>query len=186
MTEPSQNHSEFARLYADSQSRLFAFICSLLGSYDSARDVLQETNAVMWEKRETFEIGTNFTAWSFRIARFQVMAFREKQSRDRLVFSDKLIERVAEEVGVFNEQHEQRQAALDQCLNVLPRKQSALIQLRYRSGESVNQIAEQLGKPANTIAVQLHRIRQALIDCVQRRLGQKLDQGLEGGHDITE
>lgn len=181
MTEPNENQSEFARLYADSQSRLFAFICSLLGSYDSARDVLQETNAVMWAKRDTFEIGTNFTAWSFCIARLQVMAFREKQSRDHLVFSDKLIDKVVEEADTFNEQHEQRQAALDACLDHLPFKQSELIQQRYRGGESVKQIAERLGKPRNTVAVQLHRIRQALIGCVQQRLG----QGLEGRHDST-
>mgnify|MGYP000113776971 CR=1 FL=1 len=31
---------------------------------DGVDDVLQETNVVLWEKRATFEPGTNFRAWA--------------------------------------------------------------------------------------------------------------------------
>lgn len=175
MTQPSSNSSEFAKLYAGGQSRLFAFICSLVGSYDLASEVLQETNVVMWEKQHEFTIGTNFTAWSFRIARYQVMAMREKQSRDRLVFSDDMLDRIAAESSAFSEQYEQRQGALDFCLAKLPDKQHDLIRRRYMHGESVKQIASQVGRSANTIGVRLHRVRTALMKCIDRQLRQ--DQG---------
>lgn len=170
MGDKASKSSEFAKLYAAGQSRLFAFICSLVGSHDAATDILQETNVVMWEKQDEFEIGTNFTAWSFRIARYQVMAMSEKTSRDRLVLSQKIMDLMAEEVESFSEQHDSRQAALAQCLEQLPEPQSELIRLRYLQNQPVSEIAVKLDRSANAVSIKLHRIRAVLADCIQRRL----------------
>jgi len=172
MTPKTPTHDDFAMLYAGVQSRLFSFICSMVGSYDLANDVLQETNVVLWDKQHEFEIGTNFTAWSFRIARYQVMAMREKQSRDRLVFSNEMLELVAAESDSFDELYDRRQAALTFCLGHLPEKQADLIRMRYMKGRSIKWMATESSKSANAVAVQLHRIRTALADCIERRLRQ--------------
>ena len=170
MSDKPSTSSEFAQLYAGSQGRLFAFICSLVGNQDAANEILQETNLVMWEKRDEFEIGTNFTAWSFRIARYQVMAMRRKSSRDRLTFSQKALDAMAEEVAAFSDKHEERMDAMANCLDLLPKAQSELIRRRYRNNESPSEIAAQVKRSANVINVQLHRIRAALLDCIERRL----------------
>lgn len=171
MSTKNAHTGDFAKLYAGEQSRLFAFIYSLVGSQDLAKDVLQETNVVLWEKREEFELGTNFTAWAFRIARYQVMAMREKQSRDRLVFSDAFLDLIADEAERFDEQFEQRQAALERCLEAMPENSAELLRQRYMRGETVTSIASQLNRRANSISVQLHRLRLALSRCVEGRLG---------------
>jgi DNA-directed RNA polymerase specialized sigma24 family protein len=44
-----------------------------------------------------------------------------------------------------------------------------VLQLRYRDGLSVQQIAAGLGHTANRVAVRLHRLRLALMQCIQRR-----------------
>ncbi len=64
----------FVRLMTEHQGRLFAYVYSLLGNPDAANDVLQEVNVVLWRDSKEFRPGTNFKAWSFRIAHFQVMA----------------------------------------------------------------------------------------------------------------
>ena len=85
----SINESEqFVELMTNFQGRLYAFILSLMGDPNSANDILQETNIVLWNKSSEFELGTNFKAWSFRIASFQVMAYRQRCMRDRLIFDD--------------------------------------------------------------------------------------------------
>jgi DNA-directed RNA polymerase specialized sigma24 family protein len=61
---------EFLRLLTDSQGRLFAYFAAALGDFDRANEVLQETNLVMWRKSGEFEMGSNFNAWSYRIAYF--------------------------------------------------------------------------------------------------------------------
>jgi RNA polymerase sigma-70 factor (ECF subfamily) len=60
-----------------------------------ADDILQETNLVLWSKQDEFTPGTDFRVWAFRVARYQVMAYRKRQSLDRLVFGDELIDRLA-------------------------------------------------------------------------------------------
>src|SRR3954454_14411357 len=41
---------EFVQLLTGVQSRLYAYICSLVGDSAGARDVLQETNLALWNK----------------------------------------------------------------------------------------------------------------------------------------
>ena len=83
----------FIKLLTEHQANLRAFIVSLmLGSPDVA-DVLQETNVILWQKRDKFEIGTNFIAWSFQIARYEVHHQRERARRhDKVMFSEELVD----------------------------------------------------------------------------------------------
>ena len=57
---------------------------SVLPNRTDVDDLLQETNLVLWREFESFEIGTNFTAWAYRIAHNQVLAWRKpvKEYRD--------------------------------------------------------------------------------------------------------
>ena len=93
----NQRHDEFMRLFLSCEPRLYAFIRSLLFSRADADDVLQETALVLWEKFDQFERGTHFDRWAYRVAHLQVMYYRQKKARDRLQFSDGLIERLATE-----------------------------------------------------------------------------------------
>src|SRR6185295_13104725 len=94
--EMRSNDSEaFVRLMTEHQGRLFGYIFSLLGDPDAANDVLQEANVILWRDSREFRPGSNFKAWAFRVAHFQVMAFRQRQIRDRLVFEDDMIEVLA-------------------------------------------------------------------------------------------
>ena len=79
----TNNTADFVQMMIGCQSRLYAFIMSLVHNGEHAADILQQTNLVMWEKSDEFEMGTNFSAWTFQIARYQVMAFRQRQRRDR-------------------------------------------------------------------------------------------------------
>ena len=170
MRDETSRSREFAKLYAGHQGRLFAFICSLVGHQDMASEILQETNVVLWEKQKEFQIGTNFTAWSFRIARYQVMAARKKVARDRLVFSQEAIDLMTGEVAQFSEQHEERLKALATCLDQLPSANADVIRRRYRENQQVSEIASAMKRSVNAVHVQLHRIRAALLECVKRQL----------------
>ena len=115
----SRDSEEFVRLMTEHQGRLFAYILSLLGDPDAANDVLQETNVVLWRDNKEFRLGTNFKAWAFRVAHFQVMAWRQRQIRDRLVFEDDLLEAVAFAARDMDETFDARQKLLQGCLEKL-------------------------------------------------------------------
>jgi RNA polymerase sigma-70 factor, ECF subfamily len=159
---------EFVRLMTEHQGRLFAYILSLLGDPDAANDVLQETNVVLWRDCKEFRLGTNFKAWAFRIAHFQVMAWRQRQIRDRLVFEDDMLEVLAFAAREADEAFDSRQQRLTGCLEKLQPIHREMVRLRYAEGAPLQRIAENRGMTANAVMQALFRIRQSLMQCVAR------------------
>lgn len=152
------------------QSRLYAYLCTLLANPGDARDVLQETNLVLWKKAGVFDFTRPFEPWALRFAHFQALAWRKRQSRDRLVFDDTTMDLLAAE---FDGAHgaDEELLALEKCLGKLPEKQRALIARRYQDAEPVNSIAASESKPPNVIAAFLYRARKALAECIHTTLG---------------
>jgi len=165
----TETTGDFVQRMISVQSRLYAFIMSLVHNPEQAADVLQQTNLVMWQKSDQFEPGTNFTAWVFQIARYQVMALRQRQRRDRHVYDDETIAAVAAEFEQRSDALDDRITALSHCLGEINEDARELLTRRYRDGLTVQHIAEDLGHPANRVAVRLHRLRVALMECIQRR-----------------
>lgn len=160
--------AEFLRLMTEFQGRLFGYILSLLGDPDRANDVLQETNIVLWRDSKEFRPGSNFKAWAFRVAHFQVMAFRQKQIRDKLVFPDELLEAVAFGAREADESFDGRRERLAGCLEKLPAPQREMLRRRYAENHSLDAIGSDKGMKANAVTQALFRIRQALMQCVAR------------------
>ena len=146
---------EFVELMTSFQGRLYAYIMSLIANPDAANDILQETNLVLWQKSGEYQMGTNFKAWSFRIANFRVMAYRQRKMRDRLVFDDDIMMTLTVEAGIMDDTYEIRQKQLNVCMAKLPDRQRDLIERRYSIGASIKKIAEDLKSTQNTMPVKI-------------------------------
>ena len=165
------NSDEFLQLITEFQGRLFGFVLVMLGDVDQANEVLQETNLVLWRKSDEFEPGSDFKAWSFRVAQFQVMAFRQRQIRDRLVFSDEVIEQFSRDAAAQDEAYEQRIELLGTCIDSLSERNRDVLCRFYDQGESLDTIAASLKRTANAVGQMLFRIRRSLIQCVSNENG---------------
>ncbi|QDT62873.1 sigma-70 family RNA polymerase sigma factor [Calycomorphotria hydatis] len=165
MAEPDD---EFLRLVTEFQPRLYGYLLSLLADSDATQDVLQETNVVIWRKNSEFQPGTSFKAWAFRIAYLQVMAFRQKQLRDKLVFDDGTLAKVGEDASRNDDLFSGRQLRLEDCLRKLPDNQREIITQRYLRGISVAELAVTMKRSANSISQLLFRARKNLLDCLDR------------------
>ncbi len=154
------------------QLPLRLYVQSLLPGDPAARDVAQHANATIWEKRQSFTLGTNFKAWVFSIARFEVLNYRKQQARDaRLVFSEELEETFAEELATQHDDLESRHEALKKCLERLRPKDRDLLLFRYARAGTLDEFAARAGRSAAGLRVTLHRLRGALLECMQRQLG---------------
>ena len=161
----------YVNLMITHQTNLRAFIYSQMPGSPDVDDVLQNTNAVIWQKRDKFQEGTNFLAWAFQIARYQVRHQHGRAKRDgRLVFSDKLISLIAETTPTDPSSLDRRMAALDGCMAKLTDKQRELIDERYTPGHTLEQHAANLGRSAGSLRIALHRIRDILKTCVEKTL----------------
>ena len=160
----------------DSQRVLHAFILTLVPNLSDADDILQETNLVLWDKRDEFTPGTNFQAWAFRIARYQVMAQRKRQSRFTPLLSEALLERLAETAAARSEQLDERREALLECLGKLKQREREIVLGRYRDSLSGSEIAETSGLSVDAVYQLLHRTRESLLRCVQQALETEQEQ----------
>lgn len=165
-----QQAEEFARISAREQRRLFLYIFSLLANAMDAEEVLQNTNLVLWSKFGNFAAGTDFFAWACRVAHFEVLKFRERRQRDALVFGVPFIDQIGAEVTAQAEVLERRHEALTDCLGKLREVDRKLILLRYSEGATTQSVASKLARPVKSIYAAVNRIRDALLECINRRL----------------
>lgn len=165
----------FSDLLDAHQARLFAYILSLTGNPADARDIRQDCNLVMWRKADQFRPGTNFTAWAFRVAHFQVLSWRQKRRRELLVFDDGLLDGMAEAASAVDAMAESRLKALHRCLQLLPERQREVIRRRYLDGEAVQGIAARTGMEANAVSQLLFRARKNLLECIRRHVADGSD-----------
>ncbi|MFK7909456.1 MAG: sigma-70 family RNA polymerase sigma factor [Akkermansiaceae bacterium] len=160
----------FIKLLTEHQGNLRAFIVSLMPGSSDVADVLQETNVVLWQKRKKFKLGTNFVAWSFQIARYEVHRQRDRSRRDQAVsFSNELIEMLGD-TEETNVDSEKLHVALDICLEKLSPKQRELVEQRYTPGQSLEDYAAQSGRSAGSLRIALLRIRESLRRCIEINL----------------
>jgi RNA polymerase sigma-70 factor, ECF subfamily len=161
---------EFVQLLTSAQSRLYAYICSLVGEAAAARDVLQETNLALWDKAQEYDPTRPFLPWAYRVAHLQVLAYRKRRARSRMVFDEQLVNALAEQAANDDLDLDQRLEALGHCMDKLPGPRRELLDWRYLHGEPVERIAERLRKAPNVVAASLYRIRKTLLDCIESRI----------------
>ena len=162
-------HEAFVAQLTAAQGNLYAYVCTLLGGTRDAADVLQEINLVLWRKAHKFDLDRDFTAWAHKFAYLQVMAHREKQTRDRHVsnFSEDTLAKMAAKLETQSSGFAHRARLLDECIKKLSDYQRELIRLRYMERLGVKAISQRLRKSENNIATALYRARLSLIECVE-------------------
>lgn len=161
---------DFAEQITSRQQRLYAYIRSLLDNSVSAWDVLQETNVVLWKKQAEFKQGTNFDAWAFTVARFQVLAWLRDRKREPLdVMTPELCDLLSEDAVAEAAHFDHRMIALQKCREELPERARRILELYYERGFSVKGVCDNLGMGAEAVKQALFRLRRMLQDCIEGR-----------------
>lgn len=177
MEEEAENgpaSEEFVRELTDHQTSMLAYIRSLAPGNSGARDVLQEVNITLWQKRDCFELGTNFKAWAFQTIRYHILNHRRKLIlKGWLVFDDDLIERVGAEEELDPDALEERHLALRGCLAKLRQKDRDLLHHRYATNSSLNVYAVATRRSSGTLKAILFNLRGALRKCIEKELGRE-------------
>jgi RNA polymerase sigma-70 factor (ECF subfamily) len=163
----------YLELVTQSQRTLYSVLWSLLREVHDVDDVLQETNAVLWQKASEYDPSRAFLPWALRIAQLQVMAFRKRQQRSRLMFDEELVASLVEESILHVEHADRRRHALVECLQKLTPEQRDLVLRRYEPGGAVTQLAEEQGRSPKAVSEALRRIRAALLKCIEQTLARE-------------
>jgi len=161
---------QFAQLLATCQRPVFLYALSLVHNATDAEEVLQETNLVLWRKFDQYRPGSDFARWACRIAHFEVLKFRDRKPRAERLFSNEFIETLAAEAEGLVEQCDARRQALGHCMKKLNERDRQLVTRRYEPGATTRSVAEGLGRSVQGTRKALHRIRTALLACIERQM----------------
>lgn len=153
------NETNFKREMLSLLPNLRAFAVSIVGNYDYADDLVQETIMKAWAKQNSFEPGTNMKAWLFTILRNEFYSQARKNKRIVLdgdgTYTDNL-RTPAEQHGHLDMKDLQR------ALNELPPDQREAIVLVGASGFSYEEAATICDCAMGTIKSRVNRARKRL------------------------
>jgi RNA polymerase sigma-70 factor (ECF subfamily) len=137
-------------------------------------DVAQRTFLAAFTRIAEFKEGTNFRAWLFTIARFQLLTettrlrrladYRTRYGRDLL---SRELERRSQEP---DETTVARLRCLRECLKALGERGRQFITWRYTDGLPLQEMAARTGRSVAAIKKQLWLLRQKLQQCIERKL----------------
>jgi RNA polymerase sigma-70 factor (ECF subfamily) len=136
-------------------------------------DVAQRTFIAAYKGLSRFKVGTDFGAWLFTIARFQ-MKDEISRLRRRTDYHQRLVVRALEtglEAGAeAPPDADVRLALLRRCMETLDDRNRNLLAQRYDTGLPIEDIARKESRSAVAIRKHLFLLRAKLLDCVRSKL----------------
>lgn len=157
-------------LWADAQPKVAGFVGAFIHNYNDAQDVVQEVAQAAVEAIDSYDLSKPFGPWVLGVARFKVIDYLRRHGRDRHVFDNDAINRLAGAYAKRDDELDDMKSALADCMQSLSKRERQALDLRYVDDASSTQIADALSMKVGTARVLLHRLRQALADCVKRKI----------------
>ena len=170
MVPDSPSQDEFVKCFARSQARVYAYIVTLLPNRSDVEEVFQQATYTLWKQWEQYDPNRDFVAWACGIAHNEVRAFLRHSNRRNISMTNETLDLIGQARLSHESAAEDRSEALRTCLELLSPEQSRLIYDRYKEGESISSVAKKYGLTTTNLYVRLHRIRRALVECVEQRL----------------
>ncbi|GAA5495095.1 RNA polymerase sigma-70 factor, ECF subfamily [Rubritalea squalenifaciens DSM 18772] len=173
MSSPeNQITSDFIRLITDHQNALRGLIVAMLPGSQDINDILQDTNVILWEKRQSYKAGSDFKAWAYAIARIKVMQHWDQRKRlGKILLNEEIVNAAAEMRSTEpSGADEIKLNALRKCLSALTAQEQDLINARYTSHGGLTNYAERTQKSAESLRAILYRTRKKLRKCIDKRL----------------
>ncbi|MBA4186944.1 MAG: hypothetical protein C0467_02895 [Planctomycetaceae bacterium] len=162
--------AQFVRLWTRFQPEVRRYVFMLVPRESDAEDVLQETSARLWEKYGDYDPQRPFVAWAIGFAYVEVQKWRQRQARERLVFSDELLAQLDATIAAESPLLEVRRRALDGCLNKLGEKERQLLLDRYAEHGAIKQEAARVRISVHKLYYAIEKLRSRLLACIDTTL----------------
>jgi len=161
--------SAFLPLIMGCQRNLKNYLFSLHPHATDLDDLFQETSLKLWQVFDDYDPERPFLPWALRIAYFQVLRFRLERSRDRLVFSDELVELLAGEAPE-SELGDVVRTCLNNCLEKLTPRAREVLLSRYSQDSSITAVARKTSQSVHALYRVLEKARSQVVTCLHRQL----------------
>jgi RNA polymerase sigma-70 factor (ECF subfamily) len=149
-------------LFARHNVRMFRFLMRFVDSESMAEDLVSEAFLDVWRHAGQYEAHSQVSTWVLAIARHKALSALRRRSTDEL--DDHAIEFI-EDPGDNPQvamQKIERNAILLDCLKQLSPAHREIIDLVYYHERSIDDVAEIIGVPQNTVKTRMFYARRGI------------------------
>ena len=154
-------------LFARHHVRVFRFVVRLVRNELTAEDLISEVFLDVWRQADRFEGRSAVTTWLLSIARFKALSALRRRPDEELD---------EETAGAIEDPSDDPEVALDKkdkgaiirkCLTGLSAEHREIIDLVYYHEKSVEEVAEIVGIPENTVKTRMFYARKKLAELLK-------------------
>ena len=154
-------------MFARHHVRVYRFVLRLVGNPTTAEDLISEVFLDVWRQADRFEGRSAVSTWLLAIARFKALsALRKKPDEELDEETAESIEDTSDNPEVSLEKKD-KSVVLRQCLEKLSPEHREIIDLVYYHEKSVEEVAEIVGIPENTVKTRMFYARKKLAELLQ-------------------
>ena len=149
-------------LYNRHRVRVFRFAVRLVDDAAFAEDIVSEAFIEVWRQADRFEGRSSVSTWIMSIARFKALSVRRRRQETEL--DEKVAETVADQYATPEQMllETDRRAQLRACLSLLSPDHREIIDLVYYHDKTIEEVAEIVGVPKNTVKTRMFYARRRL------------------------
>ena len=148
------------------------FLRSRISDWAAADDLAQDVFVTAFRRIQTFNGESGFEGWLRGIAVNHLRNFSRKRRELCIGGNEEMQLLMDRGTAAFLDGAHENPAldALRSCLEKIDGPSRELLNQRYLSGRTVREISSTSGKGYSALTMQLHRLREILAECVQRKM----------------
>lgn len=160
------NTAAYAELVERYRNFVFTIVLRYISNREDAEEVSQDIFVKAFRSLADFKGASKFSTWLYTITTTTSLTFLRKKKLEVQSLDNEKVFAVADNVdgGMSANQIEQksRLAMVNEAIKMLSPDDAQIITLFYKGEQSLEEIAQIMGKEANAVKVQLHRARTRL------------------------
>ncbi len=170
----SGDHAAMQALFVRHNVPVFRYLARMVRNDALADDLIGDTFLEVWQRAGRFEGRSTVSTWLIGIARFKALSALRRRSDQAL--DDETTEAIEDKADTpeIAEQKRDKSQVLRRCVAALSRQHGEIIDLVYYHEKSIEEVAELVGIPENTVKTRLFHARKRLAEMAQ---AQGLDRG---------
>ena len=149
-------------LFGRHHVRVYRFVLRFLNDETAAEDMVSEVFLDVWRQAERFERRSRVSTWLLAIARNKALSVLRRRSTEEL---DEQVAEFIEDPSDSPEvtmQKKQQSSVLQDCLTQLSPAHREIVDLVYYHEKTVEEVAEIIGVPANTVKTRMFYARKRI------------------------
>jgi RNA polymerase sigma factor (sigma-70 family) len=172
------NQAAYSTLVARYQSFVFTIVLRYVKAREDAEEVAQDVFVKAYRSLADFKGASKFSTWLYTITTTSCITFLRKKKLEVHSLDNEKVAAAADNIdgGMSANQVEQKSkiTMVNKAIALLSPDDAQIITLFYKGEQSLEEIAQTLGKEVNTVKVQLHRARTRLKEKMQKHFSHEV------------